>query len=327
MTTESGCMTSDFLVDPELKTLLSFFPPLNLDRDTLPMVRSMIGQGRRVAPESESSQVTSTVVDIPGPPNSPPVRVLCYRPAGAASMLPALLHMHGGGYVLGTAASSEASNRALSAELDCAVFSVDYRLAPETPYPGPLEDCYVALAWLHAHAGELRIDASRIGVKGESAGAGLAAALGLLARDRGKLPIAFQHLIYPMIDDRTGAAGSTTENTFVGTFIWTAEQNRFGWSCLLGTPPGGRDVSPYAAPARATELAGLPPAFISVGALDLFLEEDLAYAQRLARAGVPVELHVYPGAFHGFDMPPHTSRVAQSAVRNSREALRRSLHG
>jgi len=320
-------MTNEQLLDPELKTLLSFFPPLNLDRETLPVVRGMIGQVRRGAPESGASQVDSTVVDIAGPPGSPPVRVLCYRPAGVESTLPAILHMHGGGYVLGTAASSEASNRALSAELNCAVFSVEYRLAPETPYPGALEDCYAALGWLHAHAGDLRIDASRIGVKGESAGAGLAAALALLARDRGKLPVAFQHLIYPMIDDRTGAAGSTTENDFVGTFIWTAEQNRFGWGCLLGTAPGGSDVSPYAAPARATDLARLPPAFISVGALDLFLEEDLAYARHLARAGVPVELHVYPGAFHGFDMPPHTSRVAQSAVRNSREALRKALYG
>jgi acetyl esterase/lipase len=320
-------MASDLLLDPELKTLLSFLPPLNLDRETLPLLRSMMGQRRPGAPESEVSQVTSTAVDIAGPPDSPPVRVLCYRPARAASTLPAILHMHGGGYVLGTAASSEATNRELAAELDCAVFSVEYRLAPETPYPGPLEDCYAALAWLHAHAGELRIDASRVGVKGESAGAGLAAALALLARDRGKLPVAFQHLIYPMIDDRTGAAGAPAENAFVGTFVWTPEQNRFGWTCLLGTTPGGSDVSPYAAPARATNLAGLPPAFISVGALDLFLEEDLAYAQHLARAGVPVELHVYPGAFHAFDMPPHTSRVAQAAVRASRDSLRKALHG
>jgi triacylglycerol lipase len=318
-------MTSDFLVDPELKTLLSFLPPLALDRETLPRVRRMLSQPRPGAPESES-QTTSTVIDIAGPPDAPPVRVWCYRPVDAASQLPALLHMHGGGYVLGTAASCEAGNRELAAELDCAVFSVDYRLAPETPYPGPLEDCYAA-QWLHTHTEELRIDASRIGVKGESAGAGLAAALALLARDRGKLPVAFQHLIYPMLDDRTGAAGSTANNAFVGRFVWTAEQNRFGWSCLLGAAPGGSHVSPYAAPARATDLAGLPPAFIAVGALDLFLEEDLDYAQRLARAGVPVELHVYPGAFHGFDMPPHTSRVAQAAVRHSREALRKALHG
>jgi triacylglycerol lipase len=320
-------MAGDHLLDPELKTLLSFLPPLNLDRTTLPTIRGMLGQRRSGAPQAELPHVTSTVMDIAGPPDSPPVRVLCYRPAGTARPLPAIVHMHGGGYVIGTAASSEATNRALSAELQCAVFSVEYRLAPETPYPGALEDCYAVLAWLHAHAGELRIDASRIGVKGESAGAGLAAALALLARDRGKLAVAFQHLIYPMIDDRTGAPGSTNENPFVGTYVWTAEQNRFGWTCLLGAPPGGSDVSPYAAPARAMDLTGLPPAFISVGALDLFLEEDLAYAQRLARAGVPVELHVYPGAFHGFDMAPHTSRVAQSAVRTGRDALRKALHG
>jgi acetyl esterase/lipase len=320
-------MASDHLLDAELKTLLSFLPPLNLDRETLPMIRGMIGQRLAGAPAPDLAQVTATVADIPGPPHAPPVRVLCYRPADASSALPAILHMHGGGYVLGSAGASDPANRALAAELNCAVFSVEYRLAPETPYPGPLEDCYAVLAWLHANAGNRGVDPTRIGVKGESAGAGLAAALALLARDRGKLPLAFQHLIYPMIDDRTGADGSSGGNDHVGHYVWTPKQNVFGWSSLLGTRPGGAEVSPYAAPARAKDLAGLPPAFISVGSLDLFLEEDLRYAQRLARAAVPVELHVYPGAFHAFDMAPQTSRVAQSAVRNSREALRKALHG
>lgn len=317
---------SEQLIDPELETLLSFLPPLNLDRGTLPIIRNMIGR-RPAGAEAEFPQVALSMAYIPGPPHAPPVRVLCYRPVDDASNLPAVLHMHGGGYVMGSAEGSDAANRALVAELNCAVFSVDYRLAPETPHPGPLEDCYAALAWLHAQAGELRIDAARIGVKGESAGAGLAAALTLLARDRGTLPLAFQHLIYPMIDDRTGASGWTSENPFVGHHVWTAAQNAFGWTALLGDAAGGTEVSSYAAAARAENLQGLPPAFIAVGALDLFLEEDLAYARRLARAGVPLELHVYPGAFHIFIMPPHTSRVAQAAVRDSREALRKSLYG
>ncbi len=208
--------------------------------------------------------------------------------------------------------------------MNCAVFSVDYRLAPETPYPGPVEDCYAALKWLHGNAAMLQVDSDRIGVKGESAGGGLAAALALLARDRGEVTLRHQHLIYPMIDDRTSADGAEV-HPFVGEYVWTPELNRFGWTSLLGTSPGGPAVSPYAAAARAENLTGLPPAFISVGALDLFLEEDLEYARRLARAGVPVELHVYPGAFHAFDMAPQSARVAVDAARDSREALRRAL--
>jgi acetyl esterase/lipase len=156
---------------------------------------------------------------------------------------------------------------------------------------------------------------------GESAGGGLAAALALLARDRGEYELAFQHLIYPMIDDRTCIANP---NPFTGEFVWTSENNCFGWSALLGAPPGLGPISPYAAPARATDLAGLPPTFISAGALDLFLEENIEYGRRLLRAGVPVEMHVYPGGFHGFDWHP-TATIAKAARRDSLAALARAL--
>ena len=156
---------------------------------------------------------------------------------------------------------------------------------------------------------------------GESAGGGLAAALALLARDRGEYSIAFQHLIYPMLDDRTG---TETPHPYAGEYLWTPANNMFGWSALLSVAPGSAGVSPYAAAARAADLAGLPPAFIATGALDLFVEEDIEYARRLIRAGVPVELHVYPGAFHGFDLSPD-ARVAQEARRISVAALRRAL--
>src|SRR5262249_39769655 len=159
-----------------------------------------------------------------------------------------------------------------------------------TPFPGNVEDCYAALAWMAGEAAALGVDAARIGVMGESAGGGLAAALALLARDRGEHRLAFQHLIYPMIDDCTCTAAEPHPST--AEFIGTPASNRFGWTSLLGTEPGGADVSPYAAAARATDLAGLPPAYIATGALDLFLEENLEYARRLIRAGVPVELHV-----------------------------------
>ena len=212
-------------------------------------------------------------------------------------------------------------HRPLAEELGCVIVSVDYRLAPETPHPGPVEDCYAGLAWTFAHAGELGIDPARVGVAGESAGGGLAASLALLARDRGEHRLAFQHLTYPMLDDRTCI---TDVHPHTGAFIWTPHNNRFGWSALLGHDPGGQAVSPYAAAARAEDLSGLPPTFIATGALDLFLDEDIDYARRLIRAGVPTELHVYPGAFHGFDIHP-TAAVAVAARADRVAALRRVL--
>lgn len=229
--------------------------------------------------------------------------------------------------MIGTPDMMDLSNRRLAADVNCAVFSVDYRLAPETPHPGPVEDCYAALKWLYDNAGSLNIERARIAVKGESAGGGLAAALALLARDRGEVPLVHQHLIYPMLDDRTIITSSANPHPFVGEYVWTPVQNRFGWASLLAAEPGSAGVSPYAAPARADKLTGLPSTFISVGALDLFLEEDLEYARRLTRAGIPVELHVYPGAFHGFDFAPQTARVALAAARDSEAALRKALHG
>src|SRR5258708_25352910 len=206
--------------------------------------------------------------------------------------------------------------------IGCVAVSVDYRLAPETRHPGPVEDCYAAVHWLSTHAGELGVDTSRIAIGGGSAGGGLAAALGLLARDRGEIPLAFQLLIHPMLDDRTCTLAET--HPYTGEFIWTREANRFGWTSLLGQEPGLPDVSPYAAAARAEHLEDLPPTFINVGALDLFLEEDLEYARRLMRAGVPTELHVYPGAYHGFRMVPD-AQVTQAAQPDPLTALKRAF--
>jgi triacylglycerol lipase len=232
--------------------------------------------------------------------------------------------MHGGGYVAGSAASMTPLHQQLANELHCAIVSVEYRVAPETAFPGAIEDCYAGLSWTYSNARDLGIDAAWIGVMGESAGGGLAAALALMARDRGEVPLAFQHLIYPMIDDRTCVLDDP--HPFTGEFIWPAHNNRFGWTALLGHEPGRADVSPYAAAARASDVSRLPPTFIGTGALDLFLEENLEYARRLTRAGVPVELHVYPGAFHAFNLMPG-ARTAEAARRDSREALRRALHG
>jgi acetyl esterase/lipase len=250
-----------------------------------------------------------------------PISVRIYRPREATGALGCIFHIHGGGYVGGKLGEFEFLHRPLAAELNCTIVTVDYRLAPETAFPGNIEDCYAALAWTFASAGELQIDRKRIGVMGESAGGGLAAALALLARDRRKHSLAFQHLIYPMLDDRTCLR---EPNPHAGEFIWHSTNNHFGWKSLLGAEPGGPDISPYAAPARATDLGGLPPTFIGTGALDLFVDEDIDYAARLIRAGIPTELHVWAGAFHGFDLVPGP-RVADAAHRTSHDALRRFL--
>ena len=278
---------------------------------------------------AKSRTVPSDVSDIsilermvPGHQSAPDVRVILYRPETIKAPLPAFLHIHGGGYVMGSPEMTAENSIALVREIGCIVVAVDYRLAPETRFPGSLEDCYAALKWLRQNARDLGVDPGRIAIGGESAGGGLAAALALLARDRGEVPVIFQLLIYPMIDDRTVVRHDLGDS--LGEFIWTRESNRFGWESLLGVSPGAESVSRYAAAARAESLAGLPPAFISVGSLDLFLEEDVTYASRLLRAGVPTELHVYAGAFHGFEMVPEAD-VTRLSIRLSRTALARAL--
>ena len=313
-------MSSRHLVDPQLLPLLDLVPPLKLSAEALLAMRS---RPRMFQPNPEDLERTDLEIrTIPGPTGAPEVEVLIYTPRNAPAPRPAALHIHGGGYVAGDARDLEAAHRPLAANLGCTIVSVNYRLAPDTAFPGAIEDCYAALAWLFASTAELGVDAARIGIMGESAGGGLAAALALLARDRGEHRIAFQHLIYPMIDDRTCV--SADPHPYAGEFVWTPASNQFGWTSLLGKPPGGDDVSPYAAAARATDLTGLPPTYIASGALDLFLEEDLAYAQRLVRAGVPTEIHIYPGAFHAFQWASHTD-VAKQAARDSFEALSRFM--
>lgn len=309
------------LVDPQLRPLLDVFPRLRLSAERLPQFRALAPA--LAPPRAPDPAVNTSERWFAGPAGAPDVRVLVHRPKQpAARLLPAFLHLHGGGYVLGSPEANVARNEWLVRQLGCVVVAVDYRLAPETPFPGPVEDCHAALLGLHTHAAELGVDPTRIAIGGESAGGGLAAALGLLARDRAQVPVAFQLLLYPMLDDRTGPRPDA--HPYTGEFVWTPEDNRFGWASLLGREPGGEGVSPYAAPARAENLAGLPPTFLAVGALDLFLEEDIEYARRLMRAGVATELHVYPGAYHAFDLVA-TAGVALQFERDYREALRRAI--
>jgi acetyl esterase/lipase len=260
---------------------------------------------------------------VPGPAGAPEVFVRIYQPTDRPSTLPALLWIHGGGYVLGSVERDDLLAKHLAKVGQCVVASVEYRLAPESPFPAPVEDCYAALKWLAAQSTKLGVNTARIAIGGASAGGGLAAGLAVLARDRAEVEVAFQLLIYPMIDDRNIAPASAT---VPDTFVWTRENNLMGWHAYLGREPGGTDVSPYAAAARTTDLRGLPPAYIPVGDLDLFLDENMTYAQRLLAAGVPTELHVYPGAFHGFNGFVPNAEISRRFNTDRDNALKRMLH-
>jgi triacylglycerol lipase len=310
------------MVAPELAPFLDFFPDLDFSQGMDAFRGNFADRPRQpLSPELEAISCVERFV--PGAPGSPDVRLLHYTPSdSAAAPRPALLHMHGGGYVLGDPEINDASNRQWALELGCVVVSVDYRLAPETRFPGALEDCYAALSWMHDNANDLGIDPARIAIAGESAGGGHAAALAIHARKMGGPAICFQLLDAPMLDDRTCA--TSDPHPHCGDFIWSPDKNRFGWEALLGVEPGGPDVPQNAAPARAGDLSGLPPTFISVGALDLFLEEDLEFTRRLTRAGVAVELHVTPGAYHGSGMAQTAPQTLQTARLRS-EALARAF--
>lgn len=295
------------LVAPELSAALGFFREMDFDQNL-----AAYRQGAKIA-EAVPAHLAHICLEerhIPATNGAPDVRLLVYSPPGRSSVQrPAILHIHGGGFVLGSPEINDTWNRMAVAAHNCIVVSVAYRLAPETLFPGALEDCLAALRWMSANACELGIDERRIAVAGESAGGGHAVALALHVRDLRGPQICFLLLDAPMLDDRTGSSGEP--HPYCGEFVWTLRYNRFAWRALLGIEPGGSGVAWDAVPARCDNLAGLPPTFISVGALDLFLEEDMEFARRLARAGVPIELHVISGAFHGFRAAGVTPQLSQ----------------
>jgi len=310
-------------LDDEHLALVGFLPPDLLDLRDIPAARQRLAAlGAMAPPPPLPADVAVQDHEAPGPAGAPPVMVRTYRPAGLRPGAPALCWIHGGGMVLGQVAMSDAYCAELAVRLDVLVASVEYRLAPEHPFPAPLEDCYAGLVWLHASAAELGLDASRIAVGGASAGGGLAAGVALAARDRGGPPLVFQFLVYPMLDDRAHTHSSRSVDD---TRVWNTAANGYAWHAYLDGRAGTDDVSVYAAPARATDLSGLPPAYINVGDLDLFLDEDVAYAQALGRAGVPAELHIYPGAFHGSNVFAATSALSQRWLADELAALGRAL--
>lgn len=230
---------------------------------------------------------------------------------------PAAVYLHGGGMILGHVGLFDGSVSRYVSASGTPILSVDYRRAPEHPYPTPVEDAYAALVWLHDHAAELGVDPARIGVFGDSAGGGLAAAVSILARDRKGPAIAKQILVMPMLDDRT-----LTPDPQIAPFVlWSWDDNRTGWQALLGEAAGGPDTPAYAAPARVADPSGLPPAYIEVGQLDIFRDEDLTYALRLGQAGVPVEFHLHPGVPHEFESIAFTSDAARRVIADRVRAL------
>lgn len=275
-------------------------------------------RGRRPRPTDPGPDVTVREIRVPGLNGAPDVAMRVFQPTGISTPAPALLWMHGGGMVVGSPEQDDRTNIAFVRELGITVAAVRYRLAPDNPAPAEVEDAYAALLGLVAQAAELHVDPTRIAVGGASAGAGVAAGLAILAHDRGEVQLAFQLLIYPMLDDRT------TARTDIGSRdvrVWTPKSNRFGWGAYLGGAVGGDDVSPYAAAARRDDLRGLPAAWIGVGTLDLFHDEDVEYARRLNAAGVPCELYVVNGAFHAFDAIFRAAPVTEAFWREQARAL------
>jgi acetyl esterase/lipase len=300
------------LLDPELRPVLGAFELPAVDAAGVAAMRSA-----SFASLDLSDAVERAEHEVPG---DPPIPVRVHRAKDAQGLLPAVVTVHGGGYVIGSYDMDSPLLDRWCPGLGVVGVSVEYRLAPETPYPGPLDDCYAALRWTYDNAAELGIDQQRIGVYGLSAGGGLAAALALLARDRGDVPLAFVLLDCPMLDDRQQTPSMQSE----GLYVWGQSSNEFGWRSYLGDLYGSGEIPAYAAAARETDLAGLPPTCVIVGSIDGFRDEDIDYAQRLNQAGVPCELHVIAGLPHGYLLVPEAAAV-RLAMHNMDDWLARQL--
>jgi acetyl esterase/lipase len=306
---------------PDLQSSARFIPRFSWSARLVRLI-NFVSRLRGVPRPPQPEGVGVEDVLLPGGPGAAALRVRVYRPTHAPGPLPALLWIHGGGFLFGSPEFDEAGNIQTARELGILIAAVDYRLAPRHPFPAALEDCHAALRWLHANATALGVQPARIAIGGSSAGGGLAAGLALQARDAGQIRVAFQLLLYPMLDDRTVLRTDLSDDNLR---LWDTTSNRFGWTSYLAAAPGSAGVSPYAAPARCRDLAGLPPAWLGVGTYDLFHDEDLAYAQRLNAAGVPCETRVVAAAYHGFDAVSRKAPVARDFRASYLAALKHAL--
>lgn len=312
-------------VHPDLAAALEALDPSMIPTDltSIPAMRAnhaaLLEQMQQLLPRSAT--VTTTDHQVPTADGAE-ILVRMYRPVAADLRLPVVVWIHGGGMIGGSVAVDDWYCDALVDGVGCAVASVEYRLAPEHPHPIPVDDCTAALHWVAANGDALNVDPSRLAVGGASAGGGLAAAVVLRLRDSDGPAIRFQYLMYPMLDDR---AITPSSQAFSNIPTWSREHNANGWRALLGERYQNDSVDAYAAPARATDLSGLPPTLIQVGELDTFRDEDIDYATRLLQAGVPTELHVYPGAYHGWELVNPTAESTASVYAERNNALRRAL--
>jgi acetyl esterase/lipase len=313
-------------IDPELAEALKAIPmtPAGVfDLSDLEGTRVGVRAFAEAIAAQMPDEPSVSVEEVQAPrPDGSTLAIRLLRPTQEAGPLPVLVWFHGGGQVLGYAAQDDPTLKHLVLEVGCIVASVDYRLAPEAPAPAAAEDGILAYRWLRSQAAALGIDEGRIALAGQSGGGGIAAATALMIRDQDEPAPLFQALSYPMLDDRNTTA-SSHEIADIG--IWDRATNILAWNLILGDRAGTDDVPPYGAPARATELTGLPPTFIAVGELDVFRDEDLSYATRLQASGVPVELHLYPGAFHAFDLFAPEAAVSAAYVHAWYGYLRRQF--
>lgn len=322
-----GAPTARPPFDPELvpveQALRSVMPPITAE--TLAAARGQVLLGMDGAEEIDLTAGGKVLVEeriVPGPEGAPDLTLLILSPAAEGGPRGCLYNIHGGGMVIGDRRTGVHMFLPYVADGDAVVVSVEYRLAPEHPDPAPVEDCYAGLVWTAKHAEELGIDPDRLIVLGGSAGGGLAAGTALLARDRSFPRLSHQVLICPMLDDRFETHSSRMLD---GEGVWDRDSNLFGWTALLGDRRGGPDVSPYAAPARATDLAGLPHTYIDTGSVEGFRDEILDYAARLSQAGVSVDMHMWGGGFHGFDMMAPHAAVSRASMATRDEFIRRAL--
>jgi acetyl esterase len=308
-----------YAIDPEFAEALAAIP--STDLSDIPAARARTEALFAQLGEPDATGVDVREEHIPGPDGAPDVPLLVYVPQQRRAPA-AIYDVHGGGFISGRAKLDAAANLKFARDLGVVVVSVDYRLAPETPFPGGLEDCYAGLVWLAENAEALGVDPERIAIHGVSAGGGLCAALAMLARDRGGPAICYQYLGIPEVDDRLTTPSMTA---FTDTPIWNRPNAIVSWNSYLAPlKPGDAEVSPYAAPARATDLAGLPTAYVSTMQFDPLRDEGVAYALALLAAGVQVELHLYPGTFHGSSLVP-TAAVSKRELGEKMAVLGRAL--